>query len=1051
MVSLSRFWGFILTLLICTNPVTGFTQVNALRFDGSSDYVNCGTNASLNLTGNSSTGSRLTIEAWIYPTSWRTNVWEGCVINKSGTTDRGYMLRVGNSGSVNFNLGNSSWNEITTGTNAISLNTWSHIAGTWDGSTMRLYINGVLVGTRALSSLGSSTNPLYLGSDPMFSGRNYPGRIDEVRIWNVARTQTQIQADMNTELCLPQTGLVAYYKLNQGVANGSNAGVTTAIDETGTNNGTLNTFTLSGTTSNWTNGKTLTIPSVNYSSSSCTQTITSDVDPGQGNAQIIGVQISTGGCGTSSLTLDRIQLNTQGSTDPTNDIAPSGVKIYTTGTSSTFATTTPFGSSQNPQATGATIDVTGSYTIPAGTSYYWIVYDISPSATLGNVVDASVVGIRINGVDYVPTNNAPAGNRLIALIPNPGGLGRSNLTGWWKADNLSNGNVTSWITSYPSAGSAINVTDGASPYSQASNTPTNNIFNYNRVVDFTGNTSANNKFLSNTTTQNFLSNQSSGNQGTFFAIFAAPSSGGNDGVVTWRNAVFDAVQLRSFGRLAIGSADDINGTRDFTPEIATKPLIIAYKGNKSGASTMTAFKNDIVYTGGISSSAVMDNNSLTFGAKIDGGIYNEFFEGYLSEVIFYNTDLSNAGINKVNSYLAIKYGTTLDNTGGVTQGDYTSTNNSTVWDASVSPSYHNDVIGIARDDNQALYQKQSHSFDDSLRVYRGTLSSSNEANTSTFTANDSYLMMGHNQGQNCATVASSSEMPTGLLNCNLYSRLEREWKVTKTNFTDTVNMDFKLNTCASPTMVNTAELRFLVDDDGDFSNGGTTCYYNGDGTGIVISYNNPTITVSNISNTQLANNATRYITIASTSINTPLPVELLYFDANAKENKVQLEWKTVTEINNDYFEVLKSVNAENWEKIAVIQGAGTTTTEVTYETYDNNPYAGTSYYKLKQVDFDGAYEYSDIRAVRFEENSMSTISLYPNPSSDGNFTITKSNTPFNNGDKCILYNALGQVIQQHAFKNETQTFDFTIKNGAGIYIATINTGEKVYNIRFVVR
>ena len=103
-------------------------------------------------------------------------------------------------------------------------------------------------------------------------------------------------------------------------------------------------------------------------------------------------------------------------------------------------------------------------------------------------------------------------------------------------------------------------------------------------------------------------------------------------------------------------------------------------------------------------------------------------------------------MNKIHSYLAVKYGITLENTGGGTQGDYLATTGTTIWDASVNSSYHNDVIGIGRDDNQALLQKQSHSFYDIERLYIDFLQPTNVSNSGIINSDTSYVMMGNNGG-----------------------------------------------------------------------------------------------------------------------------------------------------------------------------------------------------------------------------------------------------------------------------------------------------------------
>ena len=81
---------------------------------------------------------------------------------------------------------------------AIPLNSWTHLAATYDGTTLRLYVNGTLVASRAQTgALAASTNPLQIGGDAIY-GQYFAGRIDEVRVYNTARTQPQIQTDMNT-------------------------------------------------------------------------------------------------------------------------------------------------------------------------------------------------------------------------------------------------------------------------------------------------------------------------------------------------------------------------------------------------------------------------------------------------------------------------------------------------------------------------------------------------------------------------------------------------------------------------------------------------------------------------------------------------------------------------------------------------------------------------------------------------------------------------------------------------------------------------------------
>jgi hypothetical protein len=143
-------------------------------------------------------------------------------------------------------------------------NQWHHVAATYDGFKMRVYIDGVLAGE--LSFAGTITvnnNPLTLGGHPGFPNEYYGGAIDEARIWNRALTQCEIANNMNCEVNPAlQTGLAAYYRFNHGLLNLPNLGVTTVSDLSGNNcDGTLQNFGLLGLLSNWTAG--------NVSSTSC--------------------------------------------------------------------------------------------------------------------------------------------------------------------------------------------------------------------------------------------------------------------------------------------------------------------------------------------------------------------------------------------------------------------------------------------------------------------------------------------------------------------------------------------------------------------------------------------------------------------------------------------------------------------------------------------------------------------------------------------------------------------------------------------------------------
>jgi PKD repeat protein len=158
---------------------------NGLSFNGSGAMVTINDAASLDVT------SGLTLEAWVnatsLPTGWHDIVFKsGDVYFLMGTTPQGAP-----------DLGGVFATTNVFGSGALPLNTWTHLAGTYDGATMKFYVNGVLVSSRAQTgAITTSTGPLSIGGDA--GGQYWNGSIDEVRVYNRALSQVEIHDDMNT-------------------------------------------------------------------------------------------------------------------------------------------------------------------------------------------------------------------------------------------------------------------------------------------------------------------------------------------------------------------------------------------------------------------------------------------------------------------------------------------------------------------------------------------------------------------------------------------------------------------------------------------------------------------------------------------------------------------------------------------------------------------------------------------------------------------------------------------------------------------------------------
>jgi len=117
------------------------------------------------------------------------------------------------------------------------------------------------------------------------------------------------------------------------------------------------------------------------------------------------------------------------------------------------------------------------------------------------------------------------------------------------------------------------------------------------------------------------------------------------------------------------------------------------------------------------------------------------------------------------------------------------------------------------------------------------------------------------------------------------------------------------------------------------------------------------------------------------SVVEPLPVELTSFDGKETGKTNTLTWQTASELNNSHFEVERSLDGNNFRQIGNVHGNGTSVYKIDYQFEDHNPVA-QSYYRLKQVDYDGKFEYSDIISINSRNHKSDITSIFPNPISD---------------------------------------------------------------------
>ncbi len=189
----------------------------------------------------------------------------------------------------------------------------------------------------------------------------------------------------------------------------------------------------------------------------------------------------------------------------------------------------------------------------------------------------------------------------------------------------------------------------------------------------------------------------------------------------------------------------------------------------------------------------------------------------------------------------------------------------------------------------------------------------------------------------------------------------------------------------------------------------------------------------------------------------PLPVELISFQATkTPERHVELTWKTASEINNDYFVIEKSTDAVHYIPLQEVEGAGNSNVELSYVVLDQSPYAGVSYYRLKQVDYDGTVSYKGVREVNFNydnvlEKKNPEFTMYPNPTNGDFFTI-QTTSPYDALKEVFVVVSdvngrefYSKVVVTDESGNFTTVVDPYDRIPAGIYVVMASKEGQIYS------
>ena len=179
-----------------------------------------------------------------------------------------------------------------------------------------------------------------------------------------------------------------------------------------------------------------------------------------------------------------------------------------------------------------------------------------------------------------------------------------------------------------------------------------------------------------------------------------------------------------------------------------------------------------------------------------------------------------------------------------------------------------------------------------------------------------------------------------------------------------------------------------------------------------------------------------------------LPVELTFFNAQNKGEYNFLSWQTASESNNEGFNVEHSLDGLKWQDLDFVEGNGTSFVLNNYEYIHERPTMGINYYRLKQTDFDGAFEYSKVIAIEFGSSDRS-IQVFPNPS-NRNINIQIDN-PLSQIMKIVINDNLGRKIwESELIEGESNWRKEMEIDGNGIYFITAQIGNKTFYERVII-
>ncbi len=640
--------------------------------------------------------------------------------------------------------------------------------------------------------------------------------------------------------------------------------------------------------------------------------------------------------------------------------------------------------------TNATLCGTGTTTLQNGGGSA-ITY--TNSATVNQICTSFTInctGGGCTGFPVVGTGVVITGNSGPSGVGSS--LGTSALKLWFRTDNglsLTGSNVDSWANSAGIAGLNISETGAQRP------TRVINALNGFSEVSFNGSNRLRTGL--NLTTSNFVNDQA-----TSFIVARADNTTQTSSVyltdpletnrfsnhLPWAGTVYYDIGncCGNNARLDVGGLTGLTGYSIFT-----------YDAEPTTGKQL--YRNGTLLLSRASTSAYTSHATHRFniGANTSG---SNGFQGDVTELIIFTTRVNTAQRLIVDNYLSAKYNLAL------------ASNDLYTMDNPANGNFDFEVAGIGQATDGSSHKDAKG--DGAVRMWNPNNLGNNE-----------FLLWGHNG------LSFAGGNTSDVDNVVIQERINRVWRVSEAGDVGTTSLSVNMNGTLGSALGS--NLRLLIDRDGDG-------FADNDVTPISGSFSGGIVTFSGVN----LQNGDRF-TIGNTNFALPLPIQLINFEAIAKQSEVKLLWSTASELNNDFFIVQRSQDAETWQDVTIVKGAGTRNFRTDYETMDGLPFSGVSYYRLKQTDFDKEFSYSPVRRV--ELNNEFQLKVYPNPSS-GTFTVS---TGFDiTLDNIRLINSVGQVIPIQLQSDQSSTTVASQSVAPGIYILQVSKGFWRQSVRVVI-